>query len=218
MKLKLALKGRADARALRDKIPILQIQLREWQQVMVPRLANEIILDEIHERMRAAEFHPKVIFGTTLQVDFTGNRASIRVRSEYFADGGFDVALAHEEGTSWHFVEPKVLHPAAGVREGRQTDVKDPDVPRGKKGKPGGPLTFATGAYPINPESKQAPQALSWLEDGKRRFSRGHFVRGLTDLMIVSKTMQERAPVLRERYKEELTAWIQRTVGGHLAG
>src|SRR3989304_2551330 len=50
----------------------------------------------------------KIINGVTLEsVIIRGKEIKIRVRSEYFADNGFDVAVAVENGTKKHWVEPK---------------------------------------------------------------------------------------------------------------
>ena len=75
-----------------------------------------------------------------------------------------------EYGTKRHWMEPKVKHPPGGVREGRQTErVEKFDNPRGI----------------------QAPQVLSWLQDGERRYSRGHWVSGLEAGMVMTQTRND---------------------------
>lgn len=95
-----------DIKRFRQKITGLKIQLFTFQSTTIRKLANIIIVDKIHQNMRAAGFSEKIIEGTFLDnIELLG-RKKVRLffRSEYFTDTGFDVALAREEGTDDHDV------------------------------------------------------------------------------------------------------------------
>lgn len=97
-----------DIKRFRQKITGLKIQLFTFQSTTIRKLANIIIVDMIHQNMRAAGFSEKIIEGTFLDnIELLG-RKKVRLffRSEYFTETGFDVALAREEGTDRHFIEP----------------------------------------------------------------------------------------------------------------
>lgn len=96
-----------------------------------------------------------------------------------------------EYGTRAHWVEPKVLHPIefdpdgrfARRRPGRQSErIEKRDNPRGV----------------------QAPQALSWVENGKRIFSRGHMVGGIRPRFIMRQTRERFKKIIAGRLKREL--------------
>ena len=62
--------------------------------------------------MRSHGYSQKIIDGTDLEeIVLSGKKAQVRIKSEYFAqqpDGSlFDVAVAREEGTKDHWIEPK---------------------------------------------------------------------------------------------------------------
>lgn len=50
-------------------------------------------------------------------------------------------------------------------------------------------------------------QALSWIYQGRRMFSPGHYVSGLKSLHIMEKTIEERKPVLIMKLQEEIDNW-----------
>ena len=103
-------------REFRSKIRSVKVQLIQFNVVTLNRLAENLVLRTIHERMRDFGYSEKIIQGTTVSgVDIISSRRfRIFFHSEYFADTGFDVALAREKtGTRSHFVEPvrtKALH------------------------------------------------------------------------------------------------------------
>ncbi len=97
-----------DIKRFRQRISSLKIQLFTFQSFTIRKFANIIIVDRIHQNMRDAGFSEKIIQGTFLDnIELLG-RKKVRLffRSEYFAETGFDVALAREEGTDRHFIEP----------------------------------------------------------------------------------------------------------------
>lgn len=95
---------------LRKKLTILQLQLIQWQAITLRKLANEVILDTIHDVMRLMGVSEKIINNTVVSNIEMKNSKTIRImfHSEYFAESGFDVALAREEGTRDHIVRPKI--------------------------------------------------------------------------------------------------------------
>lgn len=98
-----------DIKRFRQKITGLKIQLFQFQSTTIRNFANNIIVDKIHQNMRAAGFDEKIIDGTFLDnIELVGRRkVRLFFRSEYFSETGFDVALAREEGTERHFIKPK---------------------------------------------------------------------------------------------------------------
>jgi hypothetical protein len=109
MTFQVQLKTVEDIKRFQTKIISLKIQLFEFQATTLRVLANEIIVERIHEKMRSEGFSEKIIDGTILDnIELIGRKkARLYFRSEYFSKTNFDVALAREEGTDRHFIEPK---------------------------------------------------------------------------------------------------------------
>lgn len=57
-------------------------------------------------------------------------------------------------------------------------------------------------------------KALSWIQGGVRRFSRGHWVKGLPALRTIERTVDEMGPAFRERWLEEQRRWLAENLGG----
>lgn len=108
MPFTIIIKSIDDIQRFRQKITGLKIQLFQFQSTTIRNLANIIVVDKIHKNMRDAGFDEKIIEGTFLDNIELRGRRKIRLffRSEYFSETGFDVALAREEGTERHFIEP----------------------------------------------------------------------------------------------------------------
>jgi len=123
-------------------------------------LTNKLIIDPIVEEMKREGVHEK-IYNTVEITDVIVNNEGIwiNIHSEYFADNGFDVALAREKGTEDHMIRPR------------------------KK------------------------QSLSWIQDGKRRFSGGHMVSGLPRLNIIEKMIERGEYDLQQKLNEEFKKW-----------
>ena len=150
---------------------------------LAQKLANDIILREIHDRMKSKGFSQKIIDSTHVTVvnvdDHTG-RITIRATSDYEAekeDGTkFDVAKAREEGTTRHWVGPK---------------------------KPGGVLAWPS-AGPFSGRSRVAIFAKRFSNTaGKFLFSKGHYVSGIKEERIVRDTCRLLAPVLQREFDKE---------------
>ena len=128
----------------------------------VKELVNKLIVDPIIEEMRAQGVHEKIYQSVTIdKVNITDEGIFIRIHSEYFADSGFDVAIAREEGTEAHMIRP------------------------------------------VNKE------VLSWIQNGKRRFSHGHVVSGLPRLNIIESKIEEGEYALQRRLDSEFALWRQ---------
>lgn len=89
---------------------VMQIKLQypRFLEITATRIANEIILDAIHQRMRARKYSPKIIDRTFIEkvkIDKSGTM-SFDVVSDFKSEKGFDVAKAREEGTFGVFVKP----------------------------------------------------------------------------------------------------------------
>lgn len=110
MQLKLKFETIEDIKNFSSKVQTLKLQLSQFQRATILRIAKNITLDLIHKRMRSAGFSSKIIDGTTLtNVEFiSAKKVRLHFRSEYFADTGFDVAVAREKGTKRHFIAPEV--------------------------------------------------------------------------------------------------------------
>lgn len=63
-----------------------------------------------------------------------------------------------------------------------------------------------TEDHMIRPRKKQA---LSWIQNGRRRFSGGHMVSGLPKLNIIEKIIERGELELQEKLNEEFRKWKQ---------
>ena len=155
---------------------------------LAQKLVDDILLREIHDRMKAKNFSQKIIDSTKVTVvnvdDHTGN-ITIRATSDYEAekeDGTkFDVAKAREEGTTRHWVGPK---------------------------KPGGVLAWPS-AGPFSGLaraifSKRADNAL-----GRFLFSKGHYVSGIDEARIVRDTCRLLQPVIQREFDKQSLAFFK---------
>lgn len=97
-----------DIKQFKTNLQTLKMQKFQFDIVTLNKLAVLLILDKIHQKMRAAGFSERIIENTTvLRVERRSkNKVRIHFRSELFADTGYDIALGREEGTDRHFIEP----------------------------------------------------------------------------------------------------------------
>ena len=65
--LKLQLRSIEDVEKFRVKLQGIKIQLPGFKTFTVRQLSNDIILSEIHKRMKAKNFSQKIITGTTFE-------------------------------------------------------------------------------------------------------------------------------------------------------
>ena len=89
-------------------------------EITATRIVNEVILDKIHDRMRELNFSEKIIertFIDNVKVDTEGFMEH-EVISDYEAEGGFDGAVAREEGTKDHFIAPLIKKALSWIKAG----------------------------------------------------------------------------------------------------
>ena len=108
MQLKLKFDSIEDIKEFSSKTQRLKLQLLQFQAKTINDIAISLTLKRIHDKMRAAGFSQKIIDGTVLaSIEIRGpKKVRLIFKSEYFSETGFDVAVAREEGTEDHFIEP----------------------------------------------------------------------------------------------------------------
>ena len=75
-------------------------------------LTNKLIVDPIIEEMRRMGVSEKIYQNVEVDTVYVyENGIYVNIHSEYFADNGFDVALAREKGTEDHMIKPKDTNP-----------------------------------------------------------------------------------------------------------
>jgi hypothetical protein len=142
----------------------------------IKELANKMIVDPIIDDMRANNVHRKIYESVIVEsVSIEDDMIRIRIHSEYFAENGFDVALAREKGTEDHFIQP--------LRYASQFTNVDPNL------------------------VSNLPKALSWIQNGKRRFSKGHKVSGLPKLNTIERIVEKNQYDLQQAINEEFKKW-----------
>ncbi len=100
-----------------------QFRLRYPRFVFVKtrRLLDEIILSEIHEKMRNLNFSRKIIDATRIdnvEISMETGQITFDVISDYKSESGFDVSKAREEGTKKHKIEPKKKKSLSWINKG----------------------------------------------------------------------------------------------------
>jgi len=60
---------------------------------------------------------------------------------------------------------------------------------------------YGTKDHWIRPRLKQA---LSWIKEGKRLFSKGHIVSGIKSLLIIKNTVKEQMPEVQNRINQDV--------------
>lgn len=90
------------------KIARLDHLRKDFLKTKATELANKLIVDPIVEQMKLNEV-ARVIQESVVVKEVVVNETGILIKiySEYFAENGFDVALAREKGTDDHFIAPK---------------------------------------------------------------------------------------------------------------
>ena len=64
-----------------------------------------------------------------------------------------------------------------------------------------------TKDHMIRPRTKQA---LHWIQQGVKMFSKGHMVSGMKSLRIIQKTTREKTPELQKALNDEFDRWMTR--------
>lgn len=96
----------------------------DWLKVKVAQLANQMIIDPIVEEMKRMGVSEKIYRNVKLLTPtITPKNIFLRVHSEFFAENGFDVALAREKGTDQdnggkHWIRPKEKKALKWIEQG----------------------------------------------------------------------------------------------------
>lgn len=156
----------SDAEKLEFNLAQVELQGRDHALQTLSNLVNQLIIDEIHARMRSANYSQKIIERTFLErIEFVPNgEAEIHIKSDYHSESGFDVSEAREKGTAGHRVEP------------------------------------------VNVE------ALSFLINGHRVFSKGHFVSGIIGSHIMENVIQQNSSLVQSEFQRIENEWINQTL------
>jgi hypothetical protein len=94
---------------------------RDFLKTKTTELANKMIVDPIREEMRRVGVSRKI--WENVEVDnvvVSNSGIKINIKSEYFAENGFDVALAREEGTDDHWIRPRNKQVLSWIQGGKR--------------------------------------------------------------------------------------------------
>ena len=190
--MKVKINAEKDLANFRLRVKTLKLQLLQFQAITVRSLANSIILDEIHNRMRQFEFSEKIINNTIVSdIKPIGmNKVRIFFHSEYFSEKGFDVALAVEKGTKDHWIFPKGTRLVGSV------------------------TVSAFGGIKKKLKIEHGEHSLHWIENGKSFFSKGHKVSGILALKIIENTVKDKKEELQKQFNNAMVRWTVQNLKG----
>lgn len=108
------------AKKYRLKVTRMDHTYKGFLKSKVTELANKHIVDPIVESMRQHNVHRKIYESVVVdEVTISSSGIKIRIKSEFFSEDGFDVALAREKGTEDHMIRPKdPAHPLSWIQGG----------------------------------------------------------------------------------------------------
>ena len=90
----------------------IALQYPSWAKITARRIIQRVVVDVIRKRMDDAKFSKKIIRSTKIDtVEIVKDLIRVKIRSEFFADTGFDVAVAREFGTKKHMIRPLFAPP-----------------------------------------------------------------------------------------------------------
>ncbi len=147
----------SEVRALKNKLAHLKHNMDAVVLRSAERWVNELIIDEIQNKMRENKFSQKIWMGTKILTSrIEGDQIIVTIQNYYFSDSGFDVAVAREYGTKDHWIRPRLK------------------------------------------------QVLSWIQEGRRLFSRGHIVSGIKSLLIITNTVKEQTAEVQSKINQDV--------------
>ena len=163
-------------------VDIMKMRYELFVQTVVTRIVNEEIIQPLKEAMRSHGYSQKIIDGTDLEaIVLSGKKLRVRIKSEYFAqqpDGSFfDVAVAREEGTKDHWIEPIGKDAPAYTKS---EEAQGRTVPKA--------LHWETPS-------------------GEHAFSKGHVVKGIEARHLVERTIAWGKPKVQTRIRQEFEKW-----------
>jgi len=167
-------------------VKILKMRYDSWLQERAVEIVREEIIIPLHDAMRSHGYSDKIIEGTDIdRIMVVGKKVSIKIKSEYFAKNGFDVALAREVGTKPHWVEPLKYPTNLKTAKGTTSRTTGPDYQK------------LTGK-----------QALHWKgSSGEDMFSKGHITGGIEARGLVKLITAQGRDKAVQRIREEFIAW-----------
>lgn len=119
-KIKLKIDSKQELQTVKNKVRASRVQLLQWQATNVRKLANMLILEPIQKKMNERGFSQKIIDNTEIaNIEVRNKKVRIFIKSEYFSETGFDVALAREKGTKRHFIGPVEKKALMWIEAGR---------------------------------------------------------------------------------------------------
>jgi len=111
----------SEVRSLKNKLAHLKHNMDAVVLRSAERWVNELIVDEIQDKMRTNNFSQKIWMGTKiLSSRIEGDQVIVTIQNYYFSDSGFDVAVAREYGTKDHWIRPRLKQVLSWIHEGRR--------------------------------------------------------------------------------------------------
>ncbi len=109
------------ARAYKLKVTRIDHLYKDFLKTKITELVNKHIIDPIIETMRANHVHRKIYESVVVdEVLVNDSGILIKIKSEFFAESGFDVALAREKGTEDHMIRPKTAKALSWIQGGKR--------------------------------------------------------------------------------------------------
>ncbi len=111
----------SEVRSLKNKLAHLKHNMDAVVLRSAERWVNELIVDEIQNKMRSNNFSQKIWMGTKiLSSRIEGDQIIVTIQNYYFSDSGFDVAVAREYGTKDHWIRPRLKQVLSWIHEGKR--------------------------------------------------------------------------------------------------
>ena len=105
-----AIETEQDITDLENKLKLLVTQRDPVAINTVTKLVNDLIISEIKNRMRAANYSPRIIDALKLdRVWIVDDEAFFRISNSLIVGAGFDIAIGMEEGINPHRIDGSPL-------------------------------------------------------------------------------------------------------------
>ncbi len=109
------------ARNYKLKVTRIDHLYKNFLKTKITELTNKHIIDPIIESMRVNHVHRKIYESVVVdEVRVNNEGILIKIKSEFFAESGFDVALAREKGTEDHMIRPKTAKALSWIQGGKR--------------------------------------------------------------------------------------------------
>jgi len=111
----------SEVKSLKNKVAHLKHNMDAVVLRSAERWVNELIIDEIQNKMRENKFSQKIWMGTKILTSrIEGDQIIVTIQNYYFSDSGFDVAVAREYGTKDHWIRPRLKQVLSWIHEGKR--------------------------------------------------------------------------------------------------